>query len=245
MRLVAAFALGFHSKQLSARTAQVLLQHIEDVPPGRRGADWDALLERSAMAFGEYFPNPAMFGTGPEAESLVSPWHAFAVEAFGTAILAMVIFAVVDRRNAALPSKGMAPFFIGFTVAILISLFAPITQAGWNPALKFPGVEQLKQRHQAKYNKPAEATTGPAYAAVQVVADALGRAARADRDGLRDAIAATDMKESVIGPIKFNPDGTGQVVTIANQWQNGQQALVWPKEHAVGQLLPAKAWNER
>jgi MIP family channel proteins len=93
--------------------------------------------ERSAMAFGEYFPNPAMFGIGPEAESLVSPWHAFAVEAFGTAILAMVIFAVVDRRNAALPSKGMAPFFIGFTVAILISLFAPITQAGWNPARDF------------------------------------------------------------------------------------------------------------
>ena len=28
----------------------------------------------------------------------------------------------------------MAPFFIGFTVAALISLFAPITQGGWNPA---------------------------------------------------------------------------------------------------------------
>ena len=93
--------------------------------------------ELSAMAFGEYFPNPAIFGTGLEAEALVSPWHAFAIEAFGTAVLAMVIFAVVDRRNASLPSKGMAPFFIGFTVAILISLFAPITQAGWNPARDF------------------------------------------------------------------------------------------------------------
>ena len=31
----------------------------------------------------------------------------------------------------------MAPFFIGFTVAALISLFAPITQAGWNPARDF------------------------------------------------------------------------------------------------------------
>ncbi len=93
--------------------------------------------ERSAMAFGEYFPNPDLFGTGEEAEELVSHWHAFAVEAFGTAVLALVIFAVIDRRNVSLPSKGMAPFFIGFTVAVLISLFAPITQAGWNPARDF------------------------------------------------------------------------------------------------------------
>src|SRR5690606_34060147 len=31
----------------------------------------------------------------------------------------------------------LAPFFIGFTVAVLISLFAPVTQAGWNPARDF------------------------------------------------------------------------------------------------------------
>ena len=91
-----------------------------------RGADGS---EKSAMAFGEYFPNPAMF----ESFS-VSPLHAFAVEAFGTAILAMVIFALTERRNAGIPTNGMVPFFIGFTVAALISLFAPITQAGWNPA---------------------------------------------------------------------------------------------------------------
>ena len=94
-----------------------------------RGAEGS---EKSAMAFGEYFPNPAMFDT-----LTVSPIHAFAVEAFGTAILAMVIFALTERRNAGVPTKGMAPFFIGFTVAALISLFAPITQAGWNPARDF------------------------------------------------------------------------------------------------------------
>ena len=90
--------------------------------------------ERSAMAFGEYFPNPDVYaGT----DFAVSAWHAFVVEAFGTAILVLVIFALVDRRNAALPNKGLAPFLIGFTVASLISLFAPLTQAGWNPARDF------------------------------------------------------------------------------------------------------------
>lgn len=97
----------------------------------------DAGSQLSAMAFGEYFPNPDLFGTGQDAVELVSPLHAFAVEAFGTAVLALVIFAIIDRRNVSLPSKGMAPFFIGFTVAVLISIFAPITQAGWNPARDF------------------------------------------------------------------------------------------------------------
>ena len=59
------------------------------------------------------------------------------VEAFGTAILVLMIFSLVDRHNAALPTKHLAPFFIGFTVAALISLFAPLTQAGWNPARDF------------------------------------------------------------------------------------------------------------
>lgn len=93
--------------------------------------------ELSAMVFGEYFPNPALFGAGPAAQALVPPVHAMAVEAFGTAVLAFVIFALTGRGNSAAPPPGLAPFFIGFTVAVLISLFAPITQAGWNPARDF------------------------------------------------------------------------------------------------------------
>jgi MIP family channel proteins len=90
--------------------------------------------ERAAMIFGQYFPNPAVFGTGPEAAALVSPLAALLVEALGTAILLLVIFALTDPENAAAPEPTLVPFFIGFTVAVLISLFAPITQAGWNPA---------------------------------------------------------------------------------------------------------------
>jgi glycerol uptake facilitator-like aquaporin len=78
-----------------------------------------------------------VFGTGPEAASLVSPLGAMLVEAFGTAILVLVIFALSDPDNAAAPEPTLVPFFVGFTVAVLISLFAPITQAGWNPARDF------------------------------------------------------------------------------------------------------------
>jgi glycerol uptake facilitator protein len=93
--------------------------------------------ELSAMIFGEYFPNPAMFGSDAAAQVLVSSWHAACVEGFGTAVLVFVIFALTAPHNPTAPTANLAPFFIGFTVAVLISLFAPITQAGWNPARDF------------------------------------------------------------------------------------------------------------
>ncbi len=115
---------------------------------------------------------------------------------------------------------------------------------GWSPDLKYPGVAELKQAHQAKYNKSAEALTGAAYAAVQVLFDAVNRVGKPDRDALREALAATDMT-TVAGPVKFNADGTAQITTIFNQWVGGKQVLIWPKDQAGAQLQVAKPWRER
>ena len=91
----------------------------------------------STMMFGEYFPNPGMTGVDEAARALVSPLGAAAVEGLGTGILVLMIFALVDRRNSSLPVKYLAPVFIGLTVALLISMLAPLTQGGWNPARDF------------------------------------------------------------------------------------------------------------
>ena len=111
-----------------------LIRRFEAANGITRGEPESAL---SAMVFGQYFPDPGTFGAGAAATFSVSPWAAAGVEAFGTAILALVIFALVDSRNTSLTAKSLAPFFIGFTVALLIALFAPLTQAGWNPARDF------------------------------------------------------------------------------------------------------------
>ena len=88
----------------------------------------------SAMVFGEYGPNPAVFGTTPATLALLSPLAVMLIEALGTAILLFFIFALVDHHNRDAPSRDLAPFFIGFAVAIIISVLAPLTQAGLNPA---------------------------------------------------------------------------------------------------------------
>lgn len=91
----------------------------------------------SAMVFGEYGPNPAIFGTAPATLTMLSPVAVMLIEALGTAILLFFIFALVDRRNRDAPGVHLAPFFIGFSVAIIISVLAPLTQAGLNPARDF------------------------------------------------------------------------------------------------------------
>jgi len=88
---------------------------------------------RSAMVFGEYFPNPAALEGNSELTS-VGVWEAFLAEAGGTSILAAVIFLIIRIKQ--LPSWSI-PVIIGTTLSILIYNFAPTSMAGFNPARDF------------------------------------------------------------------------------------------------------------
>lgn len=78
----------------------------------------------SAASFGEYFFDP------------VSTKIAFLAEAFGTAILSFVIFALTNKKNDT-AKDAYVPGLIGLTVGALIAVIAPLTQAGFNPARDF------------------------------------------------------------------------------------------------------------
>ncbi len=93
--------------------------------------------ELSGMVFGEYFPNPAVLGAAARGGSLVTFPQAFLGEAIGTAFLAFFVFAMTDRSNSGRPHSSFVAPFIGLTVAIIISIVSPLTQAGLNPARDF------------------------------------------------------------------------------------------------------------
>jgi len=93
--------------------------------------------ELSAMVYGEYFPNPCIAVARGWTATAVSHWQAMLAEGIGTALLAFFVFAVTDSRNPNGPGPRLAPAFIGLTVAIVISVLAPLTQAGLNPARDF------------------------------------------------------------------------------------------------------------
>ncbi len=116
---------------------------------------------------------------------------------------------------------------------------------GWHYGVKAPGVKELNDAHVKKVGRPADHIAGPAYAAVQILSAAVTKANALDRDKIRDAVAATDMT-TVVGPVKFRPDGTGIVQSVFVQWINGKQELVWPKESATAPLAyPAPPFSKR
>jgi glycerol uptake facilitator protein len=93
--------------------------------------------ELSAMVYGEYFPNPAIAKAMKWAEGCVSPLQAMPAEGIGTAFLAFFIFAVTEPLNASGPGARLRPVSTGLTVSTLVSVLAPLTQAGFNPARDF------------------------------------------------------------------------------------------------------------
>lgn len=123
--------------------------------------------EITAGCYGEFYPNPGRLdlsilessddssqlsqletsmpkASTAEFRSRYQEWQAsvshntaFFAEFIGTCFLVFAIFALTDSKNDSRPSEALTPILIGLTVSILISLFAPLTQAGFNPARDF------------------------------------------------------------------------------------------------------------
>jgi glycerol uptake facilitator protein len=102
------------------------IAHFEQINGIVRGTP---VSVQTAMMFGEFYPNP-----GAAAVASVSLPLAFAAEAVGTFLLVIMIFALTEGCNLGRPRDELAPVFIGLTVAAVICLLAPLTQAGLNPA---------------------------------------------------------------------------------------------------------------
>jgi glycerol uptake facilitator protein len=100
----------------------------------------------TAMCYGEFYPSPGPLAAGSdrwtdeawEQFRQRTPWSmAFGAEVVGTAILALVVFAVGDPRHPSAPPSYLAPLVVGLVVAALISVIAPLTQCCLNPARDF------------------------------------------------------------------------------------------------------------
>ncbi len=84
---------------------------------------------QTAMIFADFYPNPAIASV-----TKVSMTNAFLAEATGTFALIFFIFSLTEGCNVGRPHDSLSPLFIGCAVALIISIIAPLTQAGLNPA---------------------------------------------------------------------------------------------------------------
>ena len=137
------FAGAFCAAALLFVLFQPLLKAKEESLGVQRGQPGSVA---TAKCYGEYFSSPDAIVSKetpwtPEAwakqAGRVPHGIAFLAEVIGTAVLALVVFALIDHRNPARPAAHLTPLFIGLTISMLISVIAPLTQAGFNPARDF------------------------------------------------------------------------------------------------------------
>lgn len=121
-----------------------------------------------------------------------------------------------------------------------------ISDGNWDEHMPYPGNENLRRDYLAKHKgvKSIGVAVGAAYAAGQVLTNAIEKAGTLDREKIRDALAATDMM-TVKGPIKFKKNDTAEVVFGLRQWQNGQQKIISPPDIANAKVLVAPPWSKR
>jgi branched-chain amino acid transport system substrate-binding protein len=158
--------------------------------------------------------------------------------------------------------RAFVGFGGGFGVADFPKQLGPLAQnvfssAAWSGNPNDPEVKAFYEKFQGKYGIQPKEHEVEGYSAIYIIADALSRAKltgnlQADRDAIRKALLATDMR-TVFGKVKFGkykgPLGdeyTNQNVysldhSVLAQWRDGKLLNVWPKENAeIAYVFPDK-----
>lgn len=152
---------------------QSQLKEKEEALGVRRGQQGSIV---TASCYGEYYPAPGNWKPSEKEwkqfQNSVTLPTAWLAEFLGTAILALIVFAVTDPKNQGQPTAGLAPVFIGLTVAVLISVIAPLTQACFNPARDFG--PRLFTSWAGWKDVPFGSTPGSGWLTVYILAPIIG-----------------------------------------------------------------------
>jgi branched-chain amino acid transport system substrate-binding protein len=101
--------------------------------------------------------------------------------------------------------------------------------------------KEVNDRYKAAFGYDITGNAAYAYQAAYVLADALERAGSADREKIREALAATKMTKNIFFPtseISFGPDGQAQNAPLyVCQIQGGKLVPIWPAAFAAAKMI--------
>ena len=111
-----------------------------------------------------------------------------------------------------------------------------VRTAFWTPAVTYRGAGAFNEKFISRYNTPPGHYGAEVYAGISVIAEALKHASALRPDGVRDALAVTDLM-TVFGPVKFVSYGKksrqNKLPTFLVQWINGKLEIIWPQRMAT------------
>lgn len=108
------------------------------------------------------------------------------------------------------------------------------TTVAW-PSQNFPGMAQVDAFSKSRGEKTVPAYDYVAYAALQVLQQAVEGAKSLDQQTLKNYIYSHTF-HTVVGDIKYNPNGTTNFSEVITQTVNGVQKPVWPASVATAKL---------
>lgn len=114
-----------------------------------------------------------------------------------------------------------------------------VSVASWNLDVNKKGIDDVAKRYKEKNGEFITEHSGEAYSAMWVIAHAIEKAASADPQKIRDALASLQLKEGDKGNImpggnmEFDQTGWNKNVhPVMIQWQDGIPKTIFPKEDA-------------
>jgi branched-chain amino acid transport system substrate-binding protein len=83
------------------------------------------------------------------------------------------------------------------------------------------------------------------YAICQTLFKAVEEAGTLDGAKVREAVLSTEFKGTVMGDIKYNPDGTAVFPLPGFQWKDGLLQRVYPFIEGASKVMVAPPWDKR
>ena len=110
----------------------------------------------------------------------------------------------------------------------------------WTTSVPYPGAKLFNTKFKAKYSTSPTYHGAQAYAAIQVMADALKRTKVLTPGNVRDALTKTNMT-TLYGPVKFisynKKSRQNRLPTYLIQWIDGKAEIVWPQHLATKKAI--------
>ncbi|MBS4224184.1 ABC transporter substrate-binding protein [Lederbergia citrea] len=118
-----------------------------------------------------------------------------------------------------------------------------LSVASWNLDVNKNGVEDINKRYKEKNGEFITEHSGEAYSALWTIAHAIEKAASADPEKIKEALATLELEEGAAGNImpggniEFDKTGWNKNVhPVIIQWQNEIPVTIYPTEDAKGEF---------
>lgn len=113
----------------------------------------------------------------------------------------------------------------------------------WSMDFPFPGAKELGERYYKDFEKYS-VSVGATYALCQILFHAIELAGTLDGAKVREAVLSNTF-ETVMGPVKYGPNGVAIFTSTASQWWDGKQMTVYPFDLAKWKIKLAPPWDKR